>query len=410
MCTSYKLQRIYLGATQKEIAGQLGLSCARLRQIEVGTSKPTDREKEMLTQVLTSAHESHFCASWVKKLVPRPVMPDSLRNILQSFPDMATGGQEPATEIVQGILRERQIGIFAGYYSVGKSPFVADFALHVVNGLPFLHRGVSCRPVTLLDFETPPAEYEQNINRICLRYKDHLLTRPQALLFLRSPGSLLGQELSLVVSGSWRERQPFLRALLRESPNALLIIDPAELFFTLNRNRAYHVQALFRRLRELLKEFPKAAFLLVFNLHRRRRRHERPSLLKSPLDWLEDVAGNLDLENRSDVRVGIDFHPSNPEGRVLNGVRRGEDMHALVIQQVGIPGELKGFELARPELLDVARAFSRQQRQYWHSMPNEFHFEDIADKSVPRASLSRLLERARSLGLLKSNEWVHRKT
>ena len=48
MTTSWKLHRVFVGATQQEISAQTGISCAKLRQIEQGTRKPTKGEEAAL--------------------------------------------------------------------------------------------------------------------------------------------------------------------------------------------------------------------------------------------------------------------------------------------------------------------------------------------------------------------------
>lgn len=48
MSTSWKMHRVLVGATQREIAGYSGISCGRLRQIEHGLSEPTKNEQAAL--------------------------------------------------------------------------------------------------------------------------------------------------------------------------------------------------------------------------------------------------------------------------------------------------------------------------------------------------------------------------
>lgn len=94
------------------------------------------------------------------------------------------------------------------------------------------------------------------------------------------------------------------------------------------------------------------------------------------------------------------------ESRVLNGIRRGEEMHPLVVRPVEIaPGEYAGFELCPPETRDL---FTPGQRTYWDRLTASFRFDEVADKVVPRATLWRMLERARLAGLaeLKDGQWT----
>jgi hypothetical protein len=165
---------------------------------------------------------------------------------------------------------------------------------------------------------------------------------------------------------------------------------------------------VYRLLRKLTQDFPQSAFLVTFNLRKRDRRAPKPSLLDAPRDWLDEVAGSIDIMNRSDVRLGIDVFDENI--RVINGIRRGEELHPLMIQAVGDPDALAGFERVEPDALVLRAAFTKRQRHHWRSLPEEFRFDEVADNSVPRASLFRLIGRARSLGVLSLDGRVYRKT
>jgi transcriptional regulator with XRE-family HTH domain len=57
MCTSYKLQRVLMGFSQREMALRSGISPRRLRVIERGESKPTDQEKAVLIRAYQSAQK-----------------------------------------------------------------------------------------------------------------------------------------------------------------------------------------------------------------------------------------------------------------------------------------------------------------------------------------------------------------
>lgn len=50
MTTSWKLHRVFLGATQQEISTHSGISCSKLRQIEQGVRKPTKEEQAALLE------------------------------------------------------------------------------------------------------------------------------------------------------------------------------------------------------------------------------------------------------------------------------------------------------------------------------------------------------------------------
>lgn len=131
----------------------------------------------------------------------------------------------------------------------------------------------------------------------------------------------------------------------------------------------------------------------------------KSDLLTNPRAWLEEVCGTLDILNRSDVRLGLDSHDG--ETRVLNGIRRGEVMHPLIVRPVEIaPGDYAGFELCPP---DTRALFTSTQRDYWEKLPDSFRFDDVADKIVPRSTLWKLLERARLAGLAESKDGLWEK-
>ena len=75
-------------------------------------------------------------------------------------------------------------------------------------------------------------------------------------------------------------------------------------------------------------------------------------------------------------------------------------MHPVLVRPVGEPDCLAGFEQCEPSEINIAVALTKTQQKYWAVLPDEFRFEQIADKTVPRSSLSRLIRRVRSLGLL----------
>jgi hypothetical protein len=194
---------------------------------------------------------------------------------------------------------------------------------------------------------------------------------------------------------------------LSKNPDALVIIDPLELLFRIDTGKKLQILWLYKELRKLLSRYPNAALLITFNLRKWGKDGKRPRLLTSPREWLEEVCGTLDILNRSDVRLGLDLH--DEDMRVLNGIRRAEEMCPLLIRPVTHKDQLAGFELCPPDDSALGAAFTPKQVEYWGKLPLKFRFEQIADGPVPRASLMRLLDRAKSLGLVESNNGLWQK-
>ena len=196
---------------------------------------------------------------------------------------------------------------------------------------------------------------------------------------------------------------------MKRKPNALVMIDPTELLFAVNKLKGREIVKFYTDLRMLLTNYPKAAIILTFNLRKRDRRAKNsPDLLQEARDWLEEVAGSIDILNRCDVRLGMDFQ--RDDVRVINGVRRGEEMHPLQIRPVGdSPEDLAGFEPVPPGSVDLVLALTTEQLGYWRKLPDEFRFQQVVDKMVPRSSLSRLIKKTKLLGSLVVTGGIYRK-
>ncbi len=118
---------------------------------------------------------------------------------------------------------------------------------------------------------------------------------------------------------------------------------------------------------------------------------------------LGGAEGLCSLLNRSDVRLGIDEHAEDV--RVINGIVRGREMHPLLIRSVqNADDQLAGFEQLSPDHLDLWMGLSKAQKGYWELLPQEFRFEEVAERLVPRSSLSRLIARTKSFGALQQGE------
>jgi hypothetical protein len=338
-------------------------------------------------------------------------------NILDTSEEAISGffdrNIEPRAEIIEGLIREAQIVAFAGPFCVGKSPFLADLTIHILNGTAWCGREVQKRPVVVFDFESSGPTYKRNIKNISHRFGVPEPLVPNDLeVYLenddpKEPST--AQLLSALESKKIEERFKLIEDALERKPDAFVILDPMEMLFRIDTSKKQHILWLYSKLRRLLSKFPKAAMLLTFNLRKRdKKAASQPDLLASPRDWLEEVCGTLDILNRSDVRLGMDFY--NDDIRVINGIRRGEDMHPILIRPVEIKDVgLAGFELCQADKLDISLAMTPTQKKHWDKMPKEFYFDDVADKVVPRASLSRLLKFAKSLGIIAGHNKLYKK-
>ena len=323
-----------------------------------------------------------------------------------------TRNTEQRREIIEGVVREGQLVALGGAFGVGKSPLLADLALCLLNGIPWGGRKTERRPVVLFDIENPGPTLKQNMKRIAKRYGVRLPQVPEEMeVYLQHDTAsepATAKLLAALASRGAAAQLKLISEALERKPTAAVFIDPIELLFPIDTGKKQHVLALYKEFRLILAKCQHASIWLTFNLRKRDRQNGRPELLSDPRGWLEEVCGTLDIHNRSDVRLGMDFY--GDEARVVNGVRRGEEMDPLLIRPVGDPiAGLAGFEICPPSGLNLVSALTYQQRKYWDALPKEFRFDDIAEKIVPRSSLSRLLRRAKSLALIREDAGTWRK-
>jgi hypothetical protein len=324
-------------------------------------------------------------------------------------PTFFDGDDKPRTEVVEGLVREGQLIAFAGPYGMGKSPILADWTVHIIHGIPWCGRQVSRRPVVQFDFETPKATYRRNIKNIAGHLGVAVPTVPDLLdayLEHDDPTAPATKKLlTAIASPDVKARIDLVNEALSKKPNAFVIVDPLELMFQVDTRDKARVMRLYERLRLMLAKYPCAAIAMTFNLRKRDTRAAKGNLLLNPRDWLEEICGSLDILNRCDVRLGLDSH--GDESRVLNGIRRGESLHPLIVRPIEIATETyAGFELCPPEAKSL---FTPTQFTHWAKIPDSFRFDEVADKIVPRATLSRIIERARLAGLVEQNHGLWEK-
>lgn len=327
--------------------------------------------------------------------------------------DFFTQNNEPRPEIISGLIREGQLAVLAGTYGVGKSPLLSDIMICLVNGIPWCGREVQQRPVIAFDLESSGPTFKRNLTNVARRFRVDLPIVPDDLeAYIEHDAAsapATAKLLELIKEKDLDKRVDFLEEALGRKAEAIIMIDPLELLFRIDTRDKTHVLWLYSRLRNLLARYPKSAVIFTLNLRKKDRRStSQPDLLTDPRAWLEDVSGSLDILNRCDVRLGIDFN--GEDVRVINGVRRGEDMHPLLIRLVGdLPDGLAGFEPCSPTDLTLKLTLTTTQLAYWEKLPQEFRFEEIADRVVPRATLYRLLKKAQSLTIVEERNGVWRK-
>ena len=300
-------------------------------------------------------------------------------------------------EIISGIFRESQIVTLAGPFNVGKSPLLADIAAHVSRGMPWCGRKVVQRPVIHFDFESSDPSFRHTYRNICQGNIPKVPEEVEPYVLNGNPND--PRTAVLLEINTSAQMHSLLESILKRKPNALFIFDPVELAYPIDVLKKGMVLALYKAFRKMFSRFHQSATLSTHNLRKMDRKADLPDLARDPHGWLEEIAGSLDIVNRSDVRIGMARYS---EGiTVLNGARRNEDMHPLLLAPIDDnPDELAGFRPITSQSNDLARIFTPEQFSHWSKLPEKFKFADFANNGIPKSSLSRLVSRSISLGVL----------
>lgn len=306
-------------------------------------------------------------------------------------------------EIVSGLFREGQIITFAGSFNVGKTPLLADLAVHVASGKSWCGHAVAQRPVIHFDFESADPDFRRTYRNISNYIGVTLRVPDDVAPYLLSGKASDPRTAALLKVQSSASMFRLLYSLLEKHPNALTLFDPIEMAFPLDVLNKPSLLKLYRGFREMLAKYPHSAVLNTHNLRKDSRvGRVLPNLMLEPHAWLQEVAGSLDLMNRSDVRMGVSRHQDNVI--VVNGARRGEEMHPMLLSPIDDdPDELAGFKSIISTKQDIGKLLTDTQLRHWNELPDYFKFNDYANNGIPKSSLSRLVNRCISLGLLVSD-------
>jgi hypothetical protein len=311
-------------------------------------------------------------------------------------------------EIVESLLYEGQLAALVGDYGLGKSPLCQDLAIHIAAGRNWCGREVRRRPIVYVDLENPNDVLKNNLVRLCNRLGIPYPPAEEFDAYLMHDSIEAGNTYLLLAAlrRPPEERISFLHECLERRPEAVLVLDPWEVFFSINKNYGDKVLAVNYQLRDLLSKFPAAAVMMLFNIRKKDQRMEDPDLLGNPRGFLQEISGSNELLNRADVRLGFDFHPRDREVRVIGGVLRGVgELHPILVRSIGEPpDQLSGYEQVPPESADLAAVLTVQQLDYWHKLWNGtgevFTWQEARALGIPKSTLWKIMERGKSFGLL----------
>lgn len=315
-------------------------------------------------------------------------------------------------EVIEGIFREGQIVTLCGPFSSGKTPILKDWAVAVAGGLDWCGCATTQRPVVIADFESDDGEFYENLSNIATR-RVGPTTPLDITLFLRNgdEDDVMVEKVYALLGSPMKERFKWVEEQLAAHPTGVFVIDPVQILFPeVDKNKSQHVTFLFSTFRTLKRKYRGASFIFVYNVRKDSNQKKEPvSLLEYPHDWLQEISGSLDLQNRSDVRLGMEFMKKGERDVVvLNGIRRGETIEPFLLEAVHLPdsGEeprLGGFTRIAPESIDPETVLTAKMYAAWYEMDETFTVAELAKKSS-RGTAYRLIARARRMQIVKEVE------
>lgn len=313
-------------------------------------------------------------------------------------------------EIVQGLFREGQIVTVAGAYNVGKSPLLAQIAVCAINGIPWCGRKVAQRHVIHIDFESSLPGFVHNYRNTCKANKVEPPKTPKdvdAHVFNAEITNPATAELHKAIKTP-ESANEFLIKLLKKHSDSLILLDPAELLFpTLSISKPADSLRIVHIWRSIFAQFPRAAVMGTYNMRKLDPKAPVPDLIEDPHGWLREISGSNNLLNRSDIRIGMARQSRDDDIRIINGIRRGENMYPMLLLPVEVdddPDTLGGFRRVSAQHGDLKKMLGGKLGDYFRKLPDSFKFNEVAGNGVPRTTLFRLLNAAESLGYVtKSN-------
>lgn len=327
--------------------------------------------------------------------------------------------------IVEGVIKEGDIVGIAGYYGQCKSPLMKQIAYCVSTGNRLMGRRTSKRPVTLIDMETSKQHTWKSFKGLVERYGDHPTSEYLDLYIRRAgPNDLAANQLNAVLAESSRRhiksKEPqidFLRKILEQKPDSLLIIDPMQAYMNLNKLNEKDITMLIGEMRGLLRHYPRAAIVTVWNLRKRDKKTRRTDPVRNIRDHMDEVSGSGDIINRTDTRLICGEYPDRKGVYVLNGIVRDQEKFApllfrkCLLDEEGVEDieNLAGFR----EVEEKDVKLSMGQKLLAAKLPWTFRItqkgKDIniwsetreGPLSVPKASFYRMVHKLMLMGWLE---------
>lgn len=317
------------------------------------------------------------------------------------------------TEIIADLFYEEDIVTLTAGMNLGKTPLLRDWAFCIATGTPWCGRAVAKRPVLLLGYESAGWKFDADWERLAVQKGVPTPTPANFEVYLERGNIHSASTIEIIntLTLKTKERVEWLRTKMLKYDRPVVIIDPFELFFRVDKKEATAIVEVYQFCRFVRGTLPGTTFIFSFNRRKRERGRGAipPNLLKDPHGWLEEASGAMEIQSRSDVRLGLDFHGRQEDMvRVFNGVKREETLEPMFITPILVEGGSKpmyaGFEQVSAQSITHEDTLSPRQLTTWHELGETCTFTEIVEKSSSRTAAYRFRAKCLSAGLLREAE------
>jgi hypothetical protein len=318
--------------------------------------------------------------------------PNSTASGLYSFDQLKALDLPKPEPVVEGLIYAGETALLAGRPKVGKSRLVAQMALDIARGAPFLNMMVP-RPRRVLIV---------GLEDRCWAMRDRLMRMTSvdkvAGLFVWCADSLSADHLNNTPSGISK-----LEHFLADTRAEVLIVDPWRLWLGKDENDAQEVVAGLKAIANLRQSKPELTIIIVH--HVRKERFESPrKLLANPSLWAESISGHYALMSHVDSCYGLerDRAEDGEECIVFGGIARNAEPRTLLLEddETTLRFEVRQNESA----LDAV--FTPKEREIWKVAKTlgQFGFTDLLTqaKVTNKKAVSSTLKKAESHGMVTS--------
>lgn len=199
--------------------------------------------------------------------------------------------------VVHDLFMEETVNLLVGDSGLGKTPLLAQLAICVATGIPFLGLPTVRNRVLYCDAETASSHFNGYVRNISSFLR---ISPPKENLFFYLTSCTPFPE----------EPEPFelnLKRKMAALAPRLVIIDCLRPFFPGAESKSKDAMDMMAALRALALEHH-AAIVVVHHIRKEKKdpKLKPPSLEANPREWLDEAAGSKALINHVTCRLGID--------------------------------------------------------------------------------------------------------